>query len=191
MKRTDRSQLQVYYDPLPPSSEIFISGFNTNNTNNNTKHKPSRQRPFLQRKMHLLKTLFALIPLIAAVVGYTLPEGTPDGFYSITFDANGNSNLTRLPDALVARSDGQTRTVVSSAKFAKRDSGNLAKRDTWGYTGRSFPNHNDYNACTDGWHNYYAGGGTVPPRTVYVLQVGQAILAVCNYLWGKYKKKEV
>lgn len=131
-----------------------------------------------------LKTLFALIPFVASALGYTLPKGTPDGFYSITFDEDGSTNLTRLPDALIARSESQTPTAVSSVKFAKRD-GKLAKRDSWGYTGKSFPNHNDYNACTSGWQNYYAGGGSVPARTVYVLQVGQAVLAVCNYLYSK------
>ncbi|KAK0747833.1 hypothetical protein B0T21DRAFT_446669 [Apiosordaria backusii] len=42
------------------------------------------------------KALLAFLPLLATAVGYVIPEGTPDGFYIVTFDESGNSTTQRL-----------------------------------------------------------------------------------------------
>ncbi|KAK0672646.1 hypothetical protein QBC41DRAFT_216404 [Cercophora samala] len=127
-----------------------------------------------------LKTILALLPLVATSLGYVVPEGTPDGFYAVTFDDHGNATTHEVdPTTLVTIGDS-----LEKRGFVQRSAKHLARRQTpgsHGSTGGTFPNHNDYNQCTIGWNNFWAADNFIPARTIFYASSGQAVLAGCNY----------
>jgi len=66
-----------------------------------------------------------------------------------------------------------------SAKFAA--AAKLQRRDSYGSTGRLFPNHDDYNACTNDMKVWANNGGSIGPHNHGWIRHNQAILMLCNY----------
>ncbi|KAK0672650.1 hypothetical protein QBC41DRAFT_216698 [Cercophora samala] len=124
------------------------------------------------------KTLLALLPFVATTtLGFIVPEGTPDGFYAVTVDNDGNSTTVEI--------DPSTLAVIGEPLEKRTLPRNNAKHrrqvNSWGATGQTFPNQGDYNACTQGWRNFFNAGNTVPSRKQLFAVSGQAVLAGCNY----------
>jgi hypothetical protein len=129
------------------------------------------------------KALIALIPLLATASAFFIPdEYQHDGFFTVDFDADGKPTFTEHDlAALVGRSAvEQKRDATSpSAKFAA--AAKLERRDSWGSTGRLFPNHDDYNACTNEMKVWLNNGNTLPGHSKGWIRRNQAILMLCNY----------
>lgn len=125
--------------------------------------------------MHLSK-LFALLPLAAAVSGFIIPDGLADGFYVASIDDSGNSTITKVDVPVPSFRRGARGLGKDAADF-----GPLDKRDSNGATGRTLPNHDEYNSCTNGWYNYLQNGNTVGSRQIAWITTGSARLSACNY----------
>ncbi|KAM7200702.1 hypothetical protein V8F20_005204 [Naviculisporaceae sp. PSN 640] len=123
-----------------------------------------------------LSSILALAPFVAAVLGLTIPEGTPDGLYIVTKDGDGNDVHERVTN--VTAPDSQ---AFRRATRAPRGFGPLSKRDSSGSTQHTLPNHDDYNYCTDYWWSYTYNGNDVPPRSIVYCTRGITVLAGCNY----------
>ena len=90
-----------------------------------------------------LSNLLALLPLAAtAVSGSAIPRDLGDGAEAYVKIGE----IYRGPSSDIA-----ARSV------------DLNKRDSNGGTGHSFPNHNDYNTCTNTWRNMLQNGFQAPP----------------------------
>ncbi|KAK0745120.1 hypothetical protein B0T21DRAFT_279954 [Apiosordaria backusii] len=129
------------------------------------------------------KPLLALLPLVATALGYVVPEGTPDGFYAVTFDAEGNSTTYPIDPsthAVIGEPFEKRGLTQNSAKFSRQ----AITANSWGATGRTFPVHSDYDQCTIGWRNFFDAGSVVPHRRIYYSLSGQAVLAGCNYKYS-------
>ncbi|KAK4173718.1 hypothetical protein QBC36DRAFT_359322 [Triangularia setosa] len=126
------------------------------------------------------KTLLSLLPLVAAVLGYVVPEDTPDGFYAVTFDEHGNSTTHQIDPSTLA-TIGEP---LEKRGLLQPSTKHLHRRQTpksYSGTGKTFPVHSDYDQCTIEWRNFFKDGKFVPKHTIYYLTVGQAVLAGCNY----------
>ncbi|KAK1749658.1 hypothetical protein QBC47DRAFT_407730 [Echria macrotheca] len=117
-----------------------------------------------------LSNLFGLLPLATAVSGAVLPRDAPPGIYRITVINGTESAPVKIGDLYYG--------PEISGSIAARG---LDKRDSTGATGRSFPNHDDYNSCTNTWRNLLQGGGKFEGKTKYVVRSGVAELVGCNY----------
>ncbi|KAK0707191.1 hypothetical protein B0T21DRAFT_416357 [Apiosordaria backusii] len=54
--------------------------------------------------MKFKTVLFHLLPLVAtAAHAYVVPEGTPNGFYMVTFDKEGNSTTQEINPSTLAK----------------------------------------------------------------------------------------
>lgn len=128
-----------------------------------------------------LQTLLPFLPLLSSTINaFVIPTDQPDGAYIVTFDLSGTPNITKLEDPITQRRRSLQPSLGSSpsAKFGTTP---LRKRDSMGGTGRTFPNHADYNACTSAMKLYFDNGVTVAPHTIYYVSAGSAFLALCNY----------
>ncbi|KAK4176985.1 hypothetical protein QBC36DRAFT_170469, partial [Triangularia setosa] len=83
-----------------------------------------------------LKTLLALLPLVATALNYVVPEDTPDGFYAVTSDESGNSTTQHIdPSTLTAIGESlEKRSPIKPSPRYRRQS-----PVSWGGTGRTFP----------------------------------------------------
>ncbi|KAK4640492.1 hypothetical protein QC761_602295 [Podospora bellae-mahoneyi] len=126
-----------------------------------------------------LLALFHLVPITA--LGFVVPEGTPNGFYEVIVGDDGNTTTVEI--------DPSTHAVIGEPLENRSLPGRSAKLrrqvNSWGATGRTFPNQADYNACTQGWKNFFNAGSHVPSRTQYFAVSGQAVLAGCNYKYAE------
>ena len=124
--------------------------------------------------MHL-KAFASLLSLAAVVAGYIVPADLADGLYLVPLDSdNPTPQRIDLPNFRVPKTH-----VPRSAKFTRHQQ--LQKRLEWAATGHTFPNHDDYNACTEGWKVFWANGNSVPGHFLFLCTVGEAVLAGCNY----------
>lgn len=118
-----------------------------------------------------LSNLFALLPLAAATVSAgVLPRDTAPGIYEIKVVNGTDQPAVKIGDLYY----GPVTEIIARGS-------SLNKRDSNGGTGNWFPNHDDYNACTNTWRNLLQNGGKVEGRTKYVIRNGVAELTGCNY----------
>ncbi|KAM7193283.1 hypothetical protein V8F20_008478, partial [Naviculisporaceae sp. PSN 640] len=114
-----------------------------------------------------------------------LPHGTPPGIYMIQRPSTqgGQRNITKIRSL---PSDHATIGVASSAPPHSVQGPAPATKEsqvsyTWGSTGHTIPNHDDYSFLTKAWRQYLASGEAVPAGTTEVVSTGGAALAACNY----------
>ncbi|KAK0746638.1 hypothetical protein B0T18DRAFT_489155 [Schizothecium vesticola] len=118
-----------------------------------------------------LSNLVALLPLAAATVtGGVLPRDAAPGIYAIKVVNGTDQPAVKVGDLYY----GPVTEITARGST-------LDKRDSNGGTGRSFPNHNDYNICTNTWRNLLQNGGQLEGKTKYVIRNGVAELVGCNY----------
>lgn len=118
-----------------------------------------------------LSNLFALLPLAAATVSAgVLPRDAAPGIYEIKVVNGTDQPAVKIGDLYY----GPVTEIIARGS-------SLNKRDSNGGTGNWFPNHDDYNACTNTWRNLLQNGGKVEGRTKYVIRNGVAELTGCNY----------
>jgi hypothetical protein len=118
-----------------------------------------------------LSNLFTLLPLTAATVsGGVLPRDAAPGIYAIKVVNGTDQPAVKVGDLYY----GPVTEITARGST-------LDKRDSNGGTGRWFPNHDDYNICTNTWRNLLQNGGKLEGKTKYVIRNGVAELAGCNY----------
>lgn len=123
--------------------------------------------------MHLPTLLLSLLPLTSA---FLIPASLPDGLYLAPINGTSAADLERVDlDALVA---SHAESVTSRRSVHRRD-------DRTSYeilrTNRMFPNHDDYNRCTEAWRTFFANGGVVKGHFLFLCTEGEAVIAGCNY----------
>jgi len=125
-------------------------------------------------KMHLPILLRSLLPLTSA---FLVPTSLADGLYLAPINGTSATDLQRVDlDALVA--SHSTTTSTSRRGVDRRQE---KTKYAIGRTDRMFPNHGDYNACTDSWRTFFANGGVVKGHFLFLCTYGEAVLAGCNY----------
>ena len=124
--------------------------------------------------MHLPILLLSLLPLTSA---FLVPTSLADGLYLAPINGTSATDLQRVDlDALVA--SHSTTTSTSRRGVDRRQE---KTKYAIGRTDRMFPNHGDYNACTDSWRTFFANGGVVKGHFLFLCTYGEAVLAGCNY----------
>ncbi|KAK1828709.1 hypothetical protein QBC39DRAFT_312510 [Podospora conica] len=126
--------------------------------------------------MHLPTLLVSLLPLTSA---FLVPANIPDGLYLAPINGTSASDLQRVDlDAIVASHH------IETARRSGRAADRRQERTKYSITrtgNRMFPNHGDYNACTDSWRTFFANGGVVKGHFLFLCTQGEAVLAGCNY----------
>lgn len=118
-----------------------------------------------------LSNLFALLPLATATVSAgVLPRDAAPGIYEIKVINGTDQPAVKIGDLYY----GPLTEITARGS-------SLTKRDSNGGTGNWFPNHDDYNTCTNTWRNLLQNGGKLEGKTKYVVRNGVAELAGCNY----------
>lgn len=126
-------------------------------------------------RMHLLTLLLSLLPLTSA---FLIPASLPDGLYLAPINGTSAADIQRVDlDALVA-SHAESATSRRGSRVDRR-------QDRTKYvierTNRMFPNHDDYNQCTEAWRTFFANGGVVKGHFLFLCTQGEAVIAGCNY----------
>lgn len=124
--------------------------------------------------MHLPTLLLPLLPLTSA---FLIPASLPDGLYLAPINGTSAADIQRVDlDALVA-SHSHSATSRRSRVDRRDDRTKYEMRRT----NRMFPNHDDYNMCTEAWRTFFANGGVVKGHFLFLCTQGDAVIAGCNY----------
>ncbi|KAK0735926.1 hypothetical protein B0T18DRAFT_474065 [Schizothecium vesticola] len=125
--------------------------------------------------MHLPTLLLSLLPLSSA---FLIPASLPDGLYLAPINGTSAADLQCVDlDALVASHSHSAASTSRRAVDRRQEKTKYAI----GRTDRMFPNHGDYNECTDSWRLFFANGGVVKGHFLFLCTYGEAVLAGCNY----------
>lgn len=137
--------------------------------------------------MQLKALLVTLLPVLlgGGVSAFIVPTDIGDGAYSVTFDDAGTANITNLGEIDSGSGSGSDSTDNTDVVVGPADlpiSAKIRKRDSSGGGGGNlFPNHDEYNWCTNTMKNSLDSGKSVPGKSIYFVMRGSVFLALCNY----------